>query len=81
MCAGEAPRVNPKIWKGVALLKVKVFGWLASMEKTLTIDNLRLRRMMIVNACLLCLSNAESVDHLLLYCSFALKVWNHSFSC
>lgn len=54
---------------------MKVFGWLASLEKILTIDNLRLRRVMIVNACPLCLSNAVSVNHLLLHCSFALKVW------
>lgn len=71
MRVDEAPRVNPKIWKGV---KVKVFGWLTCVEKILTIHKLRFRRMMIVNSCPLCLSNAKSVNHLLFRCRFASKI-------
>lgn len=51
MKVGEVPQVHPKIWVGVSPLKVKVFGWLAGLEKILIIDNLQLQKMVIVNAC------------------------------
>lgn len=74
---GESPYVHPKVWKGAAPLKVKVFGWLVGLGKILTIDNLRRWRMLIVNACPLCLSAAESVNHLLLHCRFSSCIWDH----
>ena len=44
------------------------FAWLALQSKTRTMDNLRRRNMIVVNACPLCLANEELVDHLLLHC-------------
>lgn len=45
------PSVKLKIWKGVAPFKVKVFGWLAGLEKILTIDNLRVCHMSMLVPC------------------------------
>lgn len=42
MWFGEIPRVHLKIWKGDAPLRVKVFCWLARIEKILIIDYLKI---------------------------------------
>lgn len=39
--------------------------------RILMMDNLRRRNVIVVNACPLCLSDEESVDHLLLNCKVA----------
>lgn len=47
-------------------------------------DNLHKRKVIIVNACPMCLSDEESVDYLLLNCVVAHKPWNmllSSFQC
>lgn len=64
---------------GVCPLEVKMFGWVAGLQKILTINNLRLRKMIIVNACPLCLSDVESINHLLLHCKFSYQIWMHFF--
>lgn len=71
MLVGDALSIHPKIWVGLSPLKVKMFGWIAGLQEILTIDNLRLWKMIIVNACPLCLSDAESVNHLLLHCRYS----------
>ena len=38
-------------------------------------DNLRRRKMIMVNACPMCLTEEESVDHLLLKCKLANSIW------
>lgn len=38
-------------------------------------DNLRKRKVTIVNACIMCLASNESMDHLLLNCKVAQAVW------
>lgn len=43
MSVGDVPRVNPRIWKGYAPFRMKVFWWLAGLEKILAIDHLRFR--------------------------------------
>lgn len=55
--------------------RVAVFGWLAVQGKILTMDNLCLWNMIIVNAYPLCLQAEESVDHLLLNCVMAQGMW------
>ena len=58
--------------------------WTAAHGQILTLDNLMLRGRPLANHCYLCCSNAESVDHLLLFLSdisffvdvYAPVVWN-----
>ena len=39
-------------------------------------DNLKRRGKIVVNACPMCLKDEEIVDHLLLRCKIAMKIWN-----
>ena len=52
-----------------------VFGWTALLGGILTMDNLRRRKVIVVNACSMCLANEESIDHLLLNCPLAQCIW------
>eukprot|EP00268_Persea_americana_P012099 TRINITY_DN15081_c1_g4_i1.p1 TRINITY_DN15081_c1_g4~~TRINITY_DN15081_c1_g4_i1.p1 ORF type:complete len:107 (-),score=14.64 TRINITY_DN15081_c1_g4_i1:104-424(-) len=65
-----------RLWKFKAPPRILVFGWLALRNRILTMDNLRRRGMVVVNACPLCLKNEESMDQLLLRCNFAYRTWS-----
>ncbi|CAN1762923.1 hypothetical protein LINPERHAP1_LOCUS8598 [Linum perenne] len=41
-----------------------------------TVDNLHRKRFCLANRCVMCYSDAETVDHLFLRCSFASEVWS-----
>ena len=56
-------------------MKVIILGWLSICRRILTLDNLR-RGMIVVNACLTCLREEESVDHLMVNCKTAQYIWN-----
>ena len=43
-------------------------------------DNLQRRRVIIVNACPMCLVGEEPVDHLMIYCSIAHHLWMSIFT-
>ena len=58
-------------WRIKAPPRVIAFGWSALLGGILTMDNLRRRRVLVVNACPMCLSDEESIDHLLLNCKTA----------
>ena len=45
--------------------------WTAAHGQILTLDNFMLRGRPLANRCCLCCCNAESVDHLLLFCPIA----------
>ena len=49
--------------------------WTAAHGQILTMDNLMLRDHPLANRCYLCCCNAESVDHLLLFCPIAHSLW------
>ena len=49
--------------------------WTAAHGQILTLDNLMLRGHPLANHCCLCYNNAESVDHLLLFCPIAHSLW------
>ena len=49
--------------------------WTATHGQILTLDNLTLRGRPLVNHCCLRYSNAESMDHILLFCPIAHSLW------
>ena len=56
--------------------KVSFFIWTVALGKFLTIDNLRRRKVVIVDWCCMCKRNVETIDHLLLHCPVAQELWN-----
>ena len=49
--------------------------WTAAHGQILTLDNLMLRGCPLANRRYLCYCNAESVDHLLLFCPITHSLW------
>ncbi|KAL6350127.1 hypothetical protein AAG906_004065 [Vitis piasezkii] len=56
------------IWRANVPPKVAFFAWGASWGKILTLEQLQRRGYSLANRCFLCLSEVETVDHLLLHC-------------
>ena len=56
------------VWQSKVPPRVAFFSWSASLGKILTIDNLRKRRIIVLNWCYMCKRCGESMDHLLLHC-------------
>ena len=67
------------IWKAKAPRRVSFFVWCVAWNKILTRDNLRLRRMVFVDWCIMCRHCGETVDHLLLHCEMAYRLWSFVF--
>ena len=63
------------IWEQKVPSKVAFFVWTAALGTILTIDNLRKKKVLILDWCYMCKSNAESVDHLLLHCPIVFELW------
>ena len=53
--------------------------WTAALGKILTTDNLRKKRIIIVDWCCMCKGGGEAVNHLLLHCEVARALWNEVF--
>eukprot|EP00268_Persea_americana_P012878 TRINITY_DN15545_c0_g1_i6.p1 TRINITY_DN15545_c0_g1~~TRINITY_DN15545_c0_g1_i6.p1 ORF type:complete len:174 (-),score=24.45 TRINITY_DN15545_c0_g1_i6:44-565(-) len=69
-------RINwDSLWSMKAPPRVIAFGWSALLGGILTMDNLQRRRMVVVNACPMCLVDEESIDHLLLNCRVPQCPW------
>ena len=68
------------IWRANVPLKVAFFAWEASWIKILTLEQLQRKGYSIANRCFLCLSEVETVDHLLLHCVKTWVLWNLLFS-
>ena len=70
-------------WKGVRKVKaprrVSFFVWTAVWDRILTGDNLRGRGLVLVDWCIMCHSNGEMTDHLLLHCGKAYWLWSLVF--
>ena len=63
------------IWKQKIPYRVAFFVWTVALGKCLTIDNLRRRKVWILDWCYMCKCNGESVDHLFLHCPVAMDMW------
>ena len=67
-------------WKGIWRVKVprrvSFFVWCVAWNKNLTGDNLRLRELVLVDWCIMCRHCGETVDHLLLHCEMAHRLWS-----
>jgi hypothetical protein len=68
------------IWRTKVPLKVTFFAWVAALGKILTLDNIRKRRVIMIDKCCMCKKNGEFMDHLLLHCEVACILWNAIFS-
>uniref|UniRef100_A0A7N2N1U9 Reverse transcriptase zinc-binding domain-containing protein n=1 Tax=Quercus lobata TaxID=97700 RepID=A0A7N2N1U9_QUELO len=70
-------------WKGVWKVKaprhVSFFVWTVVWDRILTDDTLRGRGLVFVNWCIMCRSKGETVDHLLLHCGKAYRLWSFVF--
>ena len=64
------------IWEQKIPPRVAFFVWSAALRKCLTIDNLRKRKVWILDWCYMCKSKGESVDHLFLHCPVAMDLWS-----
>ena len=67
------------LWKAKSPSRIAVFAWLAVLGRILTTDNLRRRGVPVVSRCFLCLAAEETVDHLLLHCEWAWRLWSDMF--
>ena len=67
------------IWSTNVPKRVSFFLWTVARGSTLTVDNLVLRHLPLVNWCCMCRCNEETMDHLLLHCKFAYALWSEVF--
>ena len=69
------------IWRSGAILKCKIFAWLAVQYRLWTSDR-RARHGLqdSTTACYTCLQEEDTVDHILLHCPYAREVWHLCFT-
>ena len=68
------------IWNSWVPPRVGFFAWEATWNKVLTLDQIQRRGWPLANRCYLCLSEEETLDHLLLQCNVARILWHLLFS-
>ena len=67
------------IWKQKIPSRVVFFVWTIALGKWLTIDNLRKRKICILDWYYMCKCNSETIDHLFLHCLVAMELWDMVF--
>ena len=68
-----------RVWKVKVPQRVFFFVWTVVWDRILTGDNLRGRGMDFVDRSIMCRSNGETVDHLLLHSGKAYRLWSLVF--
>ena len=80
LISAPCPTENSAIWKSVwamkILPKVDFFVWTLSHRRILIGDNLKKKGWEGPTRCLFCLNHEETIEHLLISCSYAKEVWN-----
>ena len=76
--SSQTPYNWKKVWNGLIPPRIEVFSWLALNGKINTRSKLAALRIISQedNVCILCLSNQECSNHLLLHCDFSQKIWS-----
>jgi hypothetical protein len=80
--AKENPYASPnltlwkEVWRYKSIPKIDMFIWTLAHNTILTGDNLKRKGWEGPMHCPFCISNEETVAHILLNCSFAQEVWN-----
>ena len=67
------------IWKTKASPRVAFFARSVALGRILTIDNLRRRKVNVLDWCYMCKKRGESISHLLMHCLVASEVWSFFF--
>nr|XP_040244157.1 uncharacterized protein LOC120963556 [Aegilops tauschii subsp. strangulata] len=69
------------IWKSWALLKCKLFAWLAVQHRIWTTDR-RARHGLqeVPSACYTCLQEEDNAEHILVQCVYAREVWHYTWN-
>lgn len=65
-----------RVWKLGILPKIAAFWWLCLQNKILTMDNLMKQGVQLVNMCVLCKEEAETLDHRCIHCPYSNGIWN-----
>ena len=65
------------LWKWKIPLKIKCFMWLDLQNCLKTWDKLIRKGWYGPKFCILCKKDAESVDHLMIHCSFTVNIWKN----
>jgi ribonuclease HI len=66
-----------QLWKWPIQLKLKLFVWLAAKDKVLTWESLQRKGWHGPGVCKLCNCSSETINHLLIHCSFTKSVWHY----
>jgi hypothetical protein len=64
-----------RVWELWAPLKVKLFLWLAVRRRQWTADRRRRHGLDARDNCFLCDHDSETIDHIVVECSFARQLW------
>jgi len=68
------------VWRTQAPSQEAFLAWSATLDKILTIDNLKKKLLILVDGRCMCKQNGKSVDHLLLHCDVAYALWSAIFT-
>jgi hypothetical protein len=63
------------IWRVNVPLRVSFYAWTTTLRKILTLDNLREKKVIVVNWCSMCKRSVESIDYLFLHCEVARELY------
>ena len=70
-----------KLWHLKLPAKIRIFARRACMNALPTMQNLRLRGVVVEEFCPLCNHSSESTSHALIHCEFVAKVWSNWSEC